>query len=199
MSSSLTSPTSVTVGFPDIALAGKAGAGKSTAADLLVELGYQKRSIAAPLKDMAAQLWGDEARTDRGKLQGLGVAVREIEQDTWINLLVRTYRKPLMSSVDWPAHHQPPTVVDDLRFPNEYWALQAENFVIIHIGAERNRRVDRLKANGKWQDEAQLDHESETALDISGFAFVHQIKNDGTKEDLYDDLVDVILKERRRR
>lgn len=190
---------SVTVGFPDIALAGKAGAGKSTAADLLVELGYQKRSIAASLKDIAAQLWGTEARTDRAKLQGLGVAVREIERDTWIDLLIRNGARDRMLLRQQTGVFTPkPIVVDDLRFPNEYWTLKAEGFVIVKVVAEPNRRVDRLKANGKWQDDEQLEHESETALDDPSYSD-YFIENDGTKEDLYDDLVDVILKERRRR
>lgn len=199
MNSSQTSPTSVTVGFPDIALAGKAGAGKSTAADLLVELGYQKRSIAEPLKDIAAQLWGTEARTDRAKLQGLGVAVREIEQDTWIDLLIRNGARDRMLLRQQTGVFTPkPIVVDDLRFPNEYWALKAEGFVVVRVGAQMNRRVDRLKANGKWQDMDQLDHESEIALDYA-VTFDYEIENDTAKEDLYDNLVGVILKERRRR
>lgn len=198
MTSLQTSPTSVTAGFPDIALAGKAGAGKSTAADLLVELGYEKRSFAAPLKDIAAKLWGPDAGADRDKLQRLGVAVREIEEDTWANLLIQTgaWDRMLLrqqTGVFAPA----PIVVDDLRFPNEYWALKAEGFVIVRLGADLNRRVDRLKANGKWQDERQLGHISETALD--SVAYDYEIANDGNKDDLYDELVNILLKERRRR
>lgn len=196
MNSLQISPTSVNVGFPDIALAGKAGAGKSTAADLLVELGYEKRSFATPLKNIAATLWGEPGRTDRDKLQKLGVAVREIDPDAWANLLVKSCRCPLMSTTPYSSP-QPPVVVDDLRFPNEYWALKAEGFVIVRIGAEPNRRVDRLKANGKWQDERQLDHISELALDA--LVADHFIANDGTKDELYDSLVDIIIKERRRR
>lgn len=185
---------SATVGFPDIALAGKAGAGKSTAADLLVELGYEKRSFATGVRDAAAAIWGDEARNDRDKLQKLGTDVaRMIDLDCWCNLLVHR----LQNERGFGFDEKPPVVVDDLRFPNEYWALKSEGFVIVRVGAERNRRVDRLKANGKWQDEEQLEHVSETALD--DLAADYFVANDGTKDELYDELVNIVIKERRRR
>jgi adenylate kinase family enzyme len=184
----------VTVGFPDIALAGKAGAGKSTAADLLVELGYEKHSFATGVRDAASAIWGDAARQDRDKLQKLGTDVaRVIDPDCWCNLLMRRIANERFEVGLAPV----PIVVDDLRFPNEYWALKAQGFVVIRVGSELNRRIDRLKANGKWQDERQLTHVSETSLD--SVAYDYEIANDGTKEDLYDDLVDVILRERRRR
>lgn len=188
------------LGLPNIAFTGKAGAGKTTAAELLVELGYQRQSFAAPLKDIAARLWGETARTDREKLQRLGVAVREIEQDTWSNLLVEGLReRELYPRVNYQGNavSEPPTVVDDMRFENEWFALKANGFVIVRITASRAVRIDRLKANGKWQDEAQLEHVSETALDHLNPDYT--IHNDGPHADLYDEVVAVLLKERRRR
>lgn len=148
-------PTTATVSWPNLGLMGKAGSGKTTVAELLSEfVGYKRLSLAGPLKDIAAQLWGDEARTDRGKLQKLGVAVREIDEDSWVNLLVRS-----------ASEQSAPVVVDDVRFPNEYWGLKAAGFYIVEVRADRHTRIERLQANGKWQSEEQLEHISETALD----------------------------------
>jgi hypothetical protein len=199
MSSSLTSPMSanvVSLGLPDIALAGKSGAGKSTAAQLLEQLGYQTRSFAAPLKRIAAELWGEAATTDRAKLQCLGVAVREIDPDTWAKLLIRDTR-PISQSMGYVGPRGYPVVVDDLRFENEWFALKGEGFVIVRVEAPRLVRIDRLKGNGKWQDADQLEHVSETA--VSHLTADHTIPNDGTTNAFYDELVDVVIKERRRR
>lgn len=141
--------------LPNIALIGHAGAGKTTCAEILNEIAdYRTYSFAEPLKDVAAQLWGSEARKDRGKLQGLGVAVREIEADTWADLLLaRT------------AGVQGRVVVDDCRFPNEYHRLREAGFRILKVHANHNTRLSRLRTNGKLQHESQLEHVSETSLD----------------------------------
>lgn len=205
MTSLQTSPTRLSaaapsqLGLPNIAFVGKAGAGKTTASDLLTELGYHKASFAAALKDVAAMMWGDDARTDRSKLQPLGTEVaRLIDPDVWVNLLlkrIRPYSAPHGSFNPAPA--QPVYVVDDCRFENEWFALKAERFVMVRLLAEVPSRTDRLKANGKWQGEEQLSHVSETAIDH--LEADHTIVNDGSTADLYDDIVDVILRERRRR
>jgi hypothetical protein len=60
---------------PNIALLGKAGSGKDTAAEPAGgELyPYQRVAFADKLKDVATIIWGPGARTDRTKLQKLGV------------------------------------------------------------------------------------------------------------------------------
>jgi dephospho-CoA kinase len=179
--------------WPRLAFSGKAGAGKTTAAEFLeAGAGYQRTSIAGPLKDMAAKLWGTEARTDREKLQQLGVAVRNIERDTWVKLL--------LAKIDTAAemHNGNRPVIDDLRFPNEWWELKKAGFVLVEVWAPKFRRVDRLKANGKFQNLGQLDDESETALDSPGFQPDYLLSNDSTIDSFYEQIRRVLLKERSR-
>lgn len=201
MTSSPTSLTSSTVGrpnqlgLPNIAFVGKAGAGKSTAAALLTEFGYQTISFAAALKDCAAMLWGADARTDRSKLQPLGTEVaRLIDEDVWVNLLLKKLRAKFT-----PTSVNGHTVwaCDDCRFENEWYALKAEGFVMVRLTTPIATRMDRLKANGKWQGAEQLDHASETATDH--LKADHEIANEGAPDALYDDIVDIIIKERKRR
>lgn len=173
MTALLTSPTNLRdakkLGLPDVAFIGKAGAGKSSAADWACEVaGYMRWSFATPLKNIAEHLWGTDARKDRDKLQRLGVAVREIQKDTWCTLLVDDLE--LASG---------PVAVDDCRFPNEYWALKSAGFKFIRITAEQDDRLDRLKLIGKDTTPEQLEHVSETSLD--DFAADYTIRNEDDK------------------
>jgi dephospho-CoA kinase len=150
----MTSNTSATDEQPSFAFYGKAGAGKSTCADYLVDQhGYKKVSFATPLKKIAVMLWGDDAFKDRGKLQDLGKSVRDIDEDGWVN--------PMIAEVDASSA---PIANDDTRFPNEYWRLKERGFYFVRVLADEATRVDRLMRNGKLQDIEQLNHESETAL-----------------------------------
>lgn len=139
---------------PNIAFIGKMGSGKTTAAQYLVRrYGYEAVHMAAPLKRIAAELWPENG-DDRDRLQRLGIAVRRIDRDTWVDLAARTIDQL-----------EGPVVVDDCRFPNEYEALAERGFRFVEIICEETARVDRLMRIGRLQDHSQLRHESETALD----------------------------------
>lgn len=140
---------------PDIALIGKMGSGKTTAANHLIDHhGYTVMRFSGELKRIAGELWDEPSRDD---LQRLGVAVREIRADTWVDLLVDDI-------IEHGALHNP-IVVDDCRFPNEYEALAARGFRFIRVIAHEDQRVDRLQRINRLDDMSQLHHESETALD----------------------------------
>ena len=173
--------------MPNIALIGRAGAGKSTVRAILVnQYRYYHTSFADPLKDIAYELWGSSARADRSKLQRLGMAVREIDPDAWVALALRH----MDESKSWPV--QKPWVIDDCRFENEFFALKERGFLVIRVDADEPTRESRLLANGKLQDVADLNHISETTLD-----WVHgdfYLWNGGGKdhEDLALELHDIL-------
>lgn len=171
--------------FPNVAIFGKAGAGKSTVASILhAKCGYSVIPLAGPLKDIAAELWGDPARTSRHLLQSLGVAVREIEEDTWIDLLLTSVRQ-----------EDRPVACDDVRFPNEYNALRRAGWRFVRVECDLDTRITRLRANGKLTDLEQLGHVSETALD--GWPADHVIHNeaDTPREELEDQLYTILHRE----
>jgi hypothetical protein len=193
------SPTSSTsfrdakrLGLPDIAFVGKAGAGKSTAANLLQQTGgvnpatpYFRAGFAGPLKAIAERLWGPDVRTDRDKLQKLGAALREIDLDVFVSVLMPTITGMIN-----------PVVIDDCRFENEWWALKGAGFVMVRVTAPQSLRIDRLRAIGKLQDEAQLDHLSETAIDHLEADYT--IENDQGEWELMDAIYMILMTEWRR-
>lgn len=166
----------MTVYYPDVAFIGRAGSGKTTAAELLVkEFGYTRISFAAPLKVMCG------TTDDRGLLQKVGVGVRELHEDAFVNLL-----RPTLEDRSSPD----PFVIDDCRFPNEAWMLYTQQFKVVRITAGRNLRLARLQANGRMQDEAQMENISETSLDH--YDADHTIYNDTGPEDLLDVLANYL-------
>ncbi len=179
---------------PDIAFVGKAGAGKTTAAESLGWSAgpYRRLSFAKALKDMALQIWGDGAHHNRSLLQRFGVAMRDLDQDVWVRIVVRAIE--LGREQDSTTRF----VVDDCRFPNEYHALRELGFVVVRITAPKFERVDRLMANGKLQDESQLDHISETAIDDYVPEYTIENGADCTKADLREAIRAVVKREQAR-
>lgn len=165
-----------------IGLSGYARAGKDTVADILVKQhGFEKIGFADALRDvllridpmlgiytdeepyrLSDQLKRDESwRPYRGDydpevrrlLQQLGVAIRDVvDPDAWVNA---AFRKMV------PAGRY---VIPDMRFPNEFYAIENEGGVTVRI-----ERPGYGPVNG---------HISETSLD--DFLFGHTLSNDGT-------------------
>lgn len=185
-------PAEPLLDMPDIAFTGKMGSGKSTAASVLTNAGYLTCSFASSLRDIAVKLWGPEARNDRGRLQALGKALREIDEDSLLRPMFEKLRAARNSGLGSRA------VLDDLRYPNEWYALKERGFVIVRIEADRNVRVDRLRNNGKLQDEAQLEDPTETALDGDEFYADYTIENNGPWSDFARAVVQMLRDERRR-
>lgn len=149
--------------FPSIAITGKMGAGKTTAAQHLADrYGYTVLHFAEPIKYIGNYLWGTKSRHNRGLLQSLGNKLREIDQDVLVEALNDTYNRCTT-----------PVVVDDCRMPNEWWALKAAHFRMVEVQADPSERIERLMLNGKLQDKDQLNDITETALD--GVDFVPDI------------------------
>ena len=96
-----------------LAIIGKICSGKTTAADILIELNndFQKLSFAGKVKSIAIDLF-DMEKKDRKLLQQIGTYMREIEPDVWANYVVKQSKK-----YDY-------VVIDDLRYKNEYDLLK---------------------------------------------------------------------------
>lgn len=174
--------------YPDLMLIGKMGAGKSSGAKFLEELGFEKISIAGyhkgGIRDVARRI-DPRYENDRAFLNWLGTVP---DQEVWLRNLLDY----------WHSHDgKRPVVCDDVRRELEYWALKERGFVSIRIEAPEQERIDRLKVTGKFQNHEQLDGPWEHGLDA--ITADYTINNEDDFDEFTERLVQILNRERRRR
>lgn len=177
------------IAYPPLAFIGRAGSGKTTAANLVArEYGYHVHHFASTLKEAAAIIWSDEeVHHNREKLQFLGNAVREKYPTAWIDAAIAAIDK------DRDTH---PVCIDDCRFPNEVDPLRQRDFTFVRLLAVEDTRVDRLMRIGKFGTREQLSDVTETSLD--DFEADFNIRNEGHPNELAREINQVLSKLRRR-
>jgi adenylate kinase family enzyme len=119
-----------------IAICGRMASGKTTLANEIVK-NYgegEVLSLATEVKNVARRVFG-MVEKDRPLLQQIGMKMRDIEQDVWLNFLLR-------QADDSDA---PIVVVDDVRFVNEVDKMRNDGFVTIKIVIDEERQLERLK------------------------------------------------------
>lgn len=180
------------MGYPSIALMGRARSGKdSVAARLVSQFQYTRIAFADPLREMALKVnpliptgpriyvrlavlirdvgWEyakDHYPEVRRLLQHMGQTVREYDEDFWLRIAL----DKAANAKRWNL----PVVVTDVRYPNEAIALAHAGFRVV--------QVIRTGAVGSRSFDATDCHESETALD--GCIPELTINNSGTLADL---------------
>lgn len=172
-----------------VGVIGRKRAGKDSFAARLVEAhGFRRLAFADALRDAALALdpivtpvdtvagsvrlselvaqvgWeGAKAHTEvRRTLQRFGQGVRLVDEDFWL--------RPVLAQVD--AEPDRPTVITDVRYPNEAAAV-----------VERGGVIVRMVRPGLGHDEADT-HESETAL--ADFRADWVVFNNTTLEHVYE-------------
>jgi len=165
-----------------IGLAGRAGSGKNTVADILCELipGARQRAFADPLRRIAADLYNlhpnqladrelkeqvipEWGLSPRQILQRLGTEVgRQIHPETWTRYVARQIEA--RPAVDW--------IVTDVRMPNEA-------AMIARMGGE-TWWVERDSAGSRTGGM----HSSERALNMNSSCIDRVIDNTGTRLEL---------------
>lgn len=155
-----------------IGLSGKLQSGKDTVAEYLIKkYNFNRLAFADKLKEMARDLFlwnGEKDAYGRKLLQDVGMKMREIKDDVWINYILR--------KIDTNKNY----IITDVRYQNEANSL-------LKFGAI----LWRIERNLKRQDETNK-HQSEIDLDDYKY-FNHIIHNNSTIDDLYVK-VDELLK-----
>lgn len=198
---------------PVLGLLGRAGAGKSSVAEYLVETyGARRVSFAGPLKELArrvwefghAQLYGPQdvkeavdprwGMSPRQALQRLGTHARDV---LGVNLWVRAALDTI--DRDWETNrHNRPTlyVIDDVRFPNEAEAIASRDDTV------RRGWVWKITRPGHATS-ADPNHPSEAGVDEVGRGWIDSwIVNDGDMaalRALVDDALDGMVLDVRER
>jgi len=167
-----------------IAFAGCAGVGKSTASKVLVnQLGFKVHKFATPLKNMLRVIGATEeeieghlkeepssrfgGKSPRFAMQTLGDWGRDaVDLNFWVSQWINTLPEGRV-------------VVDDLRFENEYNAINLLSGKAFLIVSDKTS--------------IQSDHKSERGLDSCTFDGV--VYNNGTVESFERQIYNCILKE----
>ncbi|MBT2544483.1 hypothetical protein J7E99_28240 [Streptomyces sp. ISL-44] len=173
---------------PLVGFAGAARSGKDTAAEALLSVGWQRKAFADKVKDMlyaldpvmAEKEYAESVTSLRYEVDGCGwettkdvyPEVRQylqrlgteggravLGENVWVDALLRDRET-------WG-----PTVITDVRFPNEADAIRARGGLVLLIERPGQEPI------------THAGHASENAL--AGYAFDGVIRNDGTVWDLY--------------
>lgn len=176
-----------------VGLSGYATAGKDTAAEALLNVGWFQGSFAEPLKEALYVL--DPIVEARGSSDGMLYArVRDVvnvydwdkakklcpEIRTLLQRMGTEVGRGLFGENFWVEQAMkkiyPYTVFTDVRFPNEAEAVREAGGLVIRINRDGTGPVN--------------DHPSETALD--DYRFDAYIRNDGSIPDLHRKVLDYV-------
>lgn len=146
-----------------IAFCGKMGSGKTFLSSTLMGMGvenaklFTRVSFADGPYDIARRYFGMTTK-NRNLLQNIGEMLKTIKKDVWVDHTISKIRDCEYNSI----------VLDDCRFPNEFYALKKDGFIMIKINIDPETQMKRLKNTYKNNWKRHYDrknNESETALD----------------------------------
>ena len=181
-----------------IGVLGRKGSGKDTSADYMCEKhNFQKLVLAQPLKDACKllfnfsdeQLYGNLKEEIDGRwgtsprivLQYLGTdifrkdinkIIPNINGNFWVNLMANKY----LEMLEKQTTKEVKVILSDVRFQNEIDKIHELGGIVIKVNRPSISNSDA--------------HESEKNIDILKADYV--ITNDGTKEDLYKKLDNIV-------
>ena len=180
-----------------LAITGKLGAGKDVAVDYLVAMyEFFPFTFSAKGKALFYELF-PELRGDAKQRQPMRDFIHGITElnvpgaeNVWIDYLFRRIKEHEKLRCCRPSN----VLITDMRNrPEEYFRAKAEGFKILRITAPDELRIERAKRRGDVFHADDLNHPTETALD--GFEVDYEIVNDGSLDDLYARLDEIMAKE----
>lgn len=162
-----------------VAFSGKAGAGKTTLAELTIAALKKRGHPAYPLafgdalKREVRELYGVEKNDPAGRalLIGHGEARRDSDPLYWIRKVDYT-----LDELGWSSF----VVLDDLRFPTELAWAKGRGFLTVRIDAPNHLRTRRLSSIGADPSIVTSASRTEVGLDKCYADFDLLVKNDGS-------------------
>ena len=160
-----------------LGITGKAGSGKSTAAQVLIDAGWVRIKFADPLKDMlrAIGLTEDQieghlkevpcdllqGKTPRWAMQTLGTewGRNSIGERFWLDIARRKIALAMAAGLS--------VVVDDVRFENEAQVIRELGGLVLGISRNVNVSGGHVSENGTTVDMTHIN--SGTVAELRGF------------------------------
>lgn len=171
---------------------GKAGSGKTTAAEMLLEeIGKHEDEMKAYILKFAdpiyntLELLGQTGVKPRRFMQEFGdLARREFGDSIFCNIFERDYKRIINNDLD--SNDVAYIACDDVRFVEESEMLKDNGFVLVKLICPEEDAKQRL--GGKWIGKT---HRSETESDKINPDFI--IFNNSSLEDLRDQLMEMFI------
>lgn len=153
----------------DVALYGPTGSGKSTVAEILVELGYQHLKSRRACRDICQLLFQSESKEI---LNDVTMALRRVDPHVWV-----------MAALREGESRSRPVVFDSMRFATDYDFFRARGFKLVRIDTDPGTRYRRLALRGQEFDPLRDDnHLAEVELIRHSFDYV--LTNNDDEEEL---------------
>ena len=184
-----------------IGVVGLIGSGKDTVSDRLAQKhGFRKDSFAKSLKDAVSSMfnwdrdmlegktkesreWREKPDAFWSKRFGKDVTPRWVLQHFGTEVMRQNMHDAIWIDSCLSRYDGRPTVISDTRFQNELKTIKENKGQIILV------KRGELPTREQMQDKGA--HKSE--WDWMGWNFDHVIENDGSKEDLYKKVDDLIV------
>lgn len=167
-----------------IAFAGRMRSGKDTLASFFAqEYGTKEFTFKMGIDNVIDTYFPDAKAhgKPRGHYQKIGTDFRALDPRVWINYTMGAVDGWITLYPNLSEVHG--VMVTDLRQPNEEIALREAGFVIVKVEADKETRIARMKDAGDVYTEEQLNHHTETNVDLIRADYT--IDNNGSKKDLY--------------
>lgn len=174
----------------NIAILGAAGSGKTTIAKYIERVGWSKYrrryhqiALADKVKDIQRELFPNLPGKPRHVLQHIGMSMREIDANVWINQVDR-YIANSDDSVRF--------VIPDIRLSNEYEHYKSLGWYMVRVVSPDDDRINRMRERDGDVNMDALNHITEHALDDA--ICDATIYNDGTVDGLYAKVDEVMIR-----
>ena len=166
-----------------IALFGKIRSGKDTVGKILIdEYGFNRVAFGDGIGEIITKYFPEawEGGKPRRHYQFIGQQLRVLNEDVWINYLLKK-AEVIEGNI----------VVTDGRQLNEAKRLKEEGYLIVRVTTNSDIRLARMKALGDVFNAEDLEHETELNVDLISTDV--EIFNNGTLEELKDNIQNLVI------